>query len=142
MRVGIEHDEHVLARARALRSAGRPEDAAIELRKALATSPDRCELLYLSWDCQFVLGDRAAAHETLLEAKALAEGPMVGRIAVAEASWLMSQGEYARAVEITELVCGDETVRAYALSVRGWKKRARRHIAAAASASSPGPWGT
>lgn len=120
MRVGIENDEDVLVRAKALRSAGKPEDAAAELRKALATADDRCELLYLLWDCQFVLGDRAAAHETLLEAKALAEGRLVQCIDVAEASWLMSQGEYARAVEIIEtIVVDDEAVRAYALSVRG-----------------------
>jgi UTP:GlnB (protein PII) uridylyltransferase len=76
----------------------RPQDAASELRKALATSNDRCELLYLLWDCRFVLGDRAAAFETLLEAKGLAEGPMAARIAVAEASRFMSEGEHARAV--------------------------------------------
>lgn len=119
MWVGTDTSQDVLVRARALRSAGRPEDAAAELRKALATSRDRCELLYLLWDCQFVLGDRAAAYETLLEAKALAEGPMVGRIAAAEASWLMSQGEYARAVSVASSVDGDFDVRAYALSVRG-----------------------
>ncbi|ANZ38905.1 hypothetical protein BBK82_25365 [Lentzea guizhouensis] len=107
-------------RARALRSAGKPEEAAAELRKALATSNDRCELLYLLWDCQFVLGDRAAAHETLLEAKALADGVAAHRIAVAEASWLMSQGEYAAAVEmIAAVTTPDESVRAYGLSVRG-----------------------
>lgn len=109
-----------LERARALRSAGRPRDAASELRKALATADDRCELLYLLWDCQFVLGDRAAAYETLLEAKGLARGPMVQRVAVAEASWLMSEGEHAGAVRLlSSLEIDDETLRAYALSVRG-----------------------
>lgn len=115
----MDTTEDVLVRARELRSGGRPADAAAELRKALATSRDRCELLYLLWDCQFVLGDRAAAYETLLEAKALAEGPMVGRVTAAEASWLMSQGEYARAVEVASAVRGDFDVLAYALSVRG-----------------------
>jgi DNA-binding CsgD family transcriptional regulator/tetratricopeptide (TPR) repeat protein len=110
----------VLERAKALRWAGRPEDAAMELRKALAGDGDRCELLYLLWDCQFVLGDRAAAHETLLEAKGLATGAMVQRIAVAEASWLMSQGEYSAAVrKIEAVVTGDDAILAYALSVRG-----------------------
>ena len=109
-----------LERAKALRWAGRPEDAALELRKALADVGDRCELLYLLWDCQFVLGDRAAAHETLLEAKGLAEGKMVARVAVAEASWLMSQGEYHAAMTLAGSVdTDDDAVRAYALSVRG-----------------------
>lgn len=109
-----------LERAKALRWAGRPEDAALELRKALAGAGDRCELLYLLWDCQFVLGDRAAAHETLLEAKGLAEGKMVARVAVAEASWLMSQGEYREAMTLAGSVdTDDDAVRAYALSVRG-----------------------
>ncbi|MET9633874.1 LuxR C-terminal-related transcriptional regulator [Lentzea sp. NPDC006480] len=110
----------MLERAKALRWAGRPEDAAAELRKALAGPGDRCELLYLLWDCQFVLGDRAAAHETLLEAKGLATGSMVQRIAVAEASWLMSQGEYRAAVELADSVATEsDEIRAYALSVRG-----------------------
>lgn len=109
-----------LERAQALRWEGRPQDAASELRRALATSDDRCELLYLLWDCQFVLGDRAAAFETLLEAKGLAEGPMVARIAVAEASWLMSEGEHARAArQLESIETDDDAVRAYALSVRG-----------------------
>ncbi|NKE58279.1 hypothetical protein FXN61_16195 [Lentzea sp. PSKA42] len=109
-----------LERAKALRWAGRPQDAALELRKALATSDDRCELLYLLWDCQFVLGDRAAAFETLVEAKGLARGPMVQRVAVAEASWLMSEGEHAQAVHQLESIdTDDDAVRAYALSVRG-----------------------
>lgn len=109
-----------LEQAKALRWAGRPEDAAEELRKALVTSTDRCELLYLLWDCQFVLGDRAAAFETLLEAKGLAEGAMVGRVTVAEASWLMSQGEYGKARALAGSIdSDDDAVRAYALSVRG-----------------------
>lgn len=109
-----------LERAKALRWAGRPEDAALELRKALAGADDRCEVLYLLWDCQFVLGDRAAAHETLLEAKGLAAGVMAQRIAVAEASWLMSQGEHSAAVlKIESVDTDDDEIRAYALSVRG-----------------------
>ncbi|WP_112274635.1 LuxR C-terminal-related transcriptional regulator [Lentzea terrae] len=109
-----------LERAKALRWAGRPEDAALELRRALAHEGDRCELLYLLWDCQYVLGDRAAAYETLLEAKGLATGAMVPRIAVAEASWLMSQGDYAQAVrKIEAVVTDDDAILAYALSVRG-----------------------
>ncbi|RAS65600.1 hypothetical protein C8D87_104148 [Lentzea atacamensis] len=65
-------------------------------------------------------GRPAAAHETLLEAKGLASGEMVQRIAVAEASWLMSQGEYFRAVEkIHGVDTDDDETRAYALSVRG-----------------------
>lgn len=109
-----------LERAKALRWAGRPADAAWELRKALAGTGDRCELLYLLWDCQFVLGDRAAAHETLLEAKGLATGTMVQRVTVAEASWLMSQGEYREALTLAgSVVTDDAEIRAYALSVRG-----------------------
>ena len=109
-----------LERAKALRWAGRPQDAALELRKALAGAGDRCALLLLLWDCQFVLGDRAAAHETLLEAKGLAEGEMVARVAVAEASWLMSQGEYREAMTLAGSVdTDDDAVRAYALSVQG-----------------------
>jgi len=109
-----------LERATALRWAGRPQDAASELRKALATTGDRCELLYLLWDCQFVMGDRAAAHETLLEAGGLARGPMVQRVAVAEASWLMSEGEHDRAVrQLASIDTDDDAVLAYALSVRG-----------------------
>ncbi|MFS8095935.1 LuxR C-terminal-related transcriptional regulator [Lentzea alba] len=108
-----------LERAKALRWAGRPADAALELRKALATADDRCELLYLLWDCQFVLGDRAAAHETLLEAKGLASGPMVARVAVAEASWLMSQGSYVDALARASVETDDQAVLAHALSVRG-----------------------
>lgn len=109
-----------LERARTLRWAGRPGDAALELRKALAGAGDRCELLYLLWDCQFVLGDRAAAHETLLEAKGLASGEMAQRIAVAEASWLMSQGQHHEAVVLACSVDTDlDEIRAYALSVRG-----------------------
>ncbi len=109
-----------LERAKALRWAGRPQDAALELRRALAGAGDRCELLYLLWDCQFVMGDRAAAHETLLEATGLATGVMVQRVAVAEASWLMSQGEYSQAVrKIETVVTDDDEILAYALSVRG-----------------------
>jgi DNA-binding CsgD family transcriptional regulator/tetratricopeptide (TPR) repeat protein len=109
-----------LERAKALRWAGRPQDAASELRRALAGAGDRCELLYLLWDCQFVLGDRAAAHETLLEARGLAEGAMVERVTVAEASWLMSQGEHREAMVLAgSISTDDDEVRAYALSVRG-----------------------
>ncbi|MCP2202552.1 LuxR C-terminal-related transcriptional regulator [Lentzea flava] len=109
-----------LERAKALRWEGRPQDAALELRKALLGAGDRCEVLYLLWDCQFVMGDRAAAHETLLEAKGLATGEMVARIAVAEASWLMSQGEYSHAVaKLAAVDTDDDEIRAYALSVKG-----------------------
>jgi DNA-binding CsgD family transcriptional regulator/tetratricopeptide (TPR) repeat protein len=117
--------EAPLVRAKALRWAGRPHDAAAELRAALARCVDtteRCRTLHLLWDCLYVTGDRAGAHETLVEARGLADGSMAAVITAAEGSWLMSQGDYAEGARLSRealRTTGTIATRAYATSTLG-----------------------
>ncbi len=122
------------ALANALRWSGRPKEAAVVLRRALAVAPPndsaaRCEILCQLWDCRFVSGAREEAYETLAEATALAAGlpdsPLTARLAAAEASTLMTQGRYAEGVARSRIAqrhaerVSDLATQAHALSTLG-----------------------
>ena len=124
----------VLSAATALRWAGRPAAGVPLLRGALAATPagdvaTRCRLLYLLWDCRYLLGNRDEGYEALAEAVALAAdlpgSRLTAALTAADARRLMTQGRYAegarqsRTAALLAAEAGDDETRACALSTLG-----------------------